>query len=461
MLSESGVEARAPAIAAEDFAVHVVWLDYRDGNWSVYYRRREAGGEWSPAERLATSRVEEPPSTPPAMLWEMLIRPTADAVQPEPTAAPLPDGARRLTFDSGRSEHPDIAANEEGLHVVWTDDRSGVREVYYIRRPANGVSWTPPEMLSESGVEARAPAIAAEDFAVHVVWLDYRDGNWSVYYRRREAGGEWSPAERLATSRVEEPPSTPPAMLWEPDLVATDGRVVGAAPVYPAWVNSISRGPDDPAWVTSTITKRANNGHAVSVAARGDDVYVTWTQIADQNWEVFFAHSADGGQTWSEPRQLTHALSNSYDPAVAVTQNAVHVVWADDYAGGFQIYYKRSYDQGETWSPPMLLTGQPGWFPALTATDGRLVLAWESYRRGNGEIMTRTSLDEGLTWSGAVRLSRYPGFSIYPALAGYDGRAYAVWQDNRDGNFEIYFKPVPAPGADTEFTAPEVVAELR
>lgn len=187
---------------------------------------------------------------------------------------------------------------------------------------------------------------------------------------------------------------------------------------------------------------------------------MTWTQIADQNWEVFFAHSADGGRTWSEPRQLVHAASNSYDPAVAVTENAVHVVWADDYAGGFQIVYKRSYDQGETWSPPMLLTGQPGWFPALTATDGRLVLAWESYRTGHAEIRTRTSLDEGLTWSGAEALTDYPGFSIYPALAGYDGRAYAVWQDNRAGNIEIYFKPVPVPAADAAFTPPPVVPEL-
>ena len=175
---------------------------------------------------------------------------------------------------------------------------------------------------------------------------------------------------------------------------------------------------------------------------------------------MFFAHSADGGRTWSDPRQLGHAASNSYDPAVAVTENAVHVVWADDYAGGFQIVYKRSYDQGETWSPPMLLTRQPGWFPALAATDGRLVLAWESYRTGNGEIRTRTSLDEGLTWSGAEALTDYPGFSIYPALAGYDGPAYAVWQDNRAGNFEIYFQPVPAPGAYAEFAPPLAAPDL-
>jgi hypothetical protein len=393
------------------------------------------------------------------VLREMLIRSAATAQQESAPASP-PDGARRLTFDPARSEHPDIAANDEGLHVVWTDDRSGVREIYYIRRPAGGAAWTPPEMLSESGVEARAPAIAAADSTVHVAWLDYRDGNWSIYYRRREAGGTWTEAERLGTSHVEVPPNTPPAMLWEPDLAVSDSRVVGVAPVYPIWVRSKSFGPDDPTWVKSTITNRANNGHGVSIAARGDDVYVTWTQIADQNWEVFFAHSADGGRTWSEPRQLVHAASNSYDPAVAVTENAVHVVWADDYAGGFQVVYKRSYDQGETWSPPMLLTRQPGWFPALTATDGRLVLAWESYRTGNGEIVTRTSLDEGLTWSGAEALTDYPAFSVYPALAGYGRRAYAVWQDNRAGNFEIYFKPVPAPGANAGFTSPPVIPEL-
>ena len=138
-------------------------------------------------------------------------------------------------------------------------------------------------MLSQSGVEARAPAIAAAGSTVHVAWLDYRDRNWSIYYQRREAGGTWTEVQRLGTSQVEMPPNTPPAMLWEPDFAASQDRVVGIAPVYPIWLRSKSLGPDDPTWVKSTIANRANNGHGISIAARGDDVYVTWTQIADQN----------------------------------------------------------------------------------------------------------------------------------------------------------------------------------
>jgi hypothetical protein len=119
-------------------------------------------------------------------------------------------------------------------------------------------------------------------------------------------------------------------------------------------------------------------------------------------------------------------------------------VWADDTVGQFRILYTRSISGGLIWTPPVPLTSGPGWYPALAAVDGRPVVAWEDYQSGNAEILVRRSLDrQGLVWSEPAYLSTAPGFSVYPALAVSGGRIYAVWQDDRDGNFEIYIGQVP------------------
>jgi hypothetical protein len=82
----------------------------------------------------------------------------------------------RLTNDPGRSERPAIAANWLGLHVVWADDRSGARSetgqsaIYYKFRPTGSTAWTDDLLISESGIEARAPAVTADDSFVHVTW---------------------------------------------------------------------------------------------------------------------------------------------------------------------------------------------------------------------------------------------------------------------------------------------------
>jgi hypothetical protein len=379
------------------------------------------------------------------VLTEML-RPSMLAV-PQAPAKELaqPDGAQRLTFDPGRSEHPAIAANDEGLHVVWVDDRSGAREIFYIRRPVGGSTWTPPEVLSESGVEARAPAITADALTVHVVWLDYREGNWSLYYRRRTASGGWTPVRCVVTSRVETH-DTWPAMPWEPGLAISNGLVVGVIPGYFDWIASIAQTQENPTGSVALISglEQTNNGHGVSVAARGTDVYATWIQVVDGHWVVFLARSSDGGQTWSRPWRVSRTGGNAIRPALIATESGLHLVWADDAVGQFRILYTRSSSRGLIWTQPVPLTSGPGWNPALTAADGRLAVAWEDYQTGDAEILFRRSLDgRGNAWSESVHLSRASGFSLYPALAVFDGRIYAVWQDDRDGNFEIYMAQVP------------------
>ena len=361
----------------------------------------------------------------------------------------------RLTFDLARSERPAIAVNSSGLHVVWGDDRSGQREVYYKLRPAGSPVWSDDLLLSHSGVEARAPTIAANEEGVHVAWLDYRHGNWALYYRLYTAAGGWGPETRLALSRVEGSPGGL-AMLWEPEAVASTGRVCLVAPVYGAGVQALCRDSGEATWITATAASAASNAHDVTLDMDGATVHAAWSQIADDNWEIYYNRSTDGGLTWATPSRLTNNQFNAWQPAIAAAGGSVHLVWADDRSGDFQILYKRSTDGGLTWSlfPVTLTTSTPdggAWHPAVVAMPDRLVLAWEEYRDGNGEIYARASDDSGLTWTVEGRMTTNAAFSALPRLAADNAGTYLVWQDNRDGNCEVYFAesatvtPTPTP----------------
>jgi hypothetical protein len=365
----------------------------------------------------------------------------------------------RLTNDPGRSERPAIAANWLGLHVVWADDRSGARSetgqsaIYYKFRPTGSTAWTDDLLISESGIEARAPAVTADDNFVHVTWqglarsetgqssgsVGDRPEQWALFYRRYTPLSGWSPVTEIARSVVEGEPGGP-AMLWEPEIVtASTGPVVGA-PVYPGQVRAY---PADNAWSASQVTGEGNNAHGVALAADGDRVYATWSQIGDGSWDIFYNHSTDGGQTWGGVRRLTSDVYNSYDPSIAAADGQVHLVWADDRSGTFQVYYRHSTDGGRTWTRDVPLTPATpdggSWHPSLVVAGQRLTLAWEDYRDGNAEVYARESLDGGVTWSADRRVTAAAAYSIYPRLTADGTLTHGVWQDNRDGNWEIYF----------------------
>ncbi len=70
-------------------------------------------------------------------------------------------------------------------------------------------------------------------------------------------------------------------------------------------------------------------------------------------------------------------------------------------------------------------------------------IVWRDYRDGNDEIYYKRSIDGGLSWNADTRLTNNPASSFTPSLAISGQVVHVVWQDNRDGNKEIYYKRNP------------------
>jgi len=138
------------------------------------------------------------------VLGEMIVG--YEARSPHVPSSPTADMAwpdeSRITNSPGLVEQPRVAVNGSGLHLVWVDNRSGQRQVYYKTRSSSG-EWSDDLQLSLGESEARAPAIAVDGDTVHVVWQDYQPGNWAIYHRQRAADGQWSAPDLVAES-VEE-----------------------------------------------------------------------------------------------------------------------------------------------------------------------------------------------------------------------------------------------------------------
>ncbi len=228
--------------------------------------------------------------------------------------------------------------------------------------------------------------VAASGDTVLAVWDDQRDGNYEIYFKRStDAGISWGEDTRLTNS----------AYSYDP-----------------------------------------------CITIKGSVVHIVWQELRDGYYEIYYIRSTDGGVSWDADTRLTTNTSDSWNPSIAANGSLVHVVWEDERQGNSEIYYKNSTDGGVTWGADTRLTSSPSdsWNPSVTVSGVFVHVAWYDFRDGNWEIYYKLSVDGGVSWGTDTRMTNNSHVSRYPCLASSGSVVHLVWHDDRDGNYEAYYK---------------------
>jgi len=287
-----------------------------------------------------------------------------------------------------------------------------------------------------------ARCIASSGSVVHVVWYDNRDGNEEIYYKRStNSGTNWGSDTRLTNNSSG---SNNPSVSLSGSVVHIvwyDNRD-GNNEIY--YKRSTDAGVS---WGTDTrLTNNSSSSFDPSVAVSGSVVHVVWHDYRTFNNEIYYKRSSDAGVSWSADSALTNNTANSNNSHIAVYGSMVHVAWTDVRDGNDEIYYKRSTDAGVSWGIDTRLTNNTSVSnnSSLSVSGMFVYVAWQDNRDGNWEIYYKSSNNEGTTWGADTRLTSNTSASyspsilvipVAPAIA-----VHVVWYDNRDGNFEIYYK---------------------
>jgi Neuraminidase (sialidase) len=364
--------------------------------------------------------------------------------------------AKRLTRTSGWSFRPAIAIDSSNtIHVVWQESTLVNSDIYYIRSPDGGATWSTVMGLTRTSGESWDPEIAIDSSnTIHVVWEHLlKPGNFLIYYRRSPDGGAtWSAVKRLTRTSGELGPD--PAIAIDSSntihVVWTD-----AAATPSNYEIYYRRSPDGgKTWsAVKRLTRTSDTSSQPAIAIDSSNtIHVVWQDYTagtypwSGNYEIYYRRSPDGGATWSTVIRLTQTSGFSLDPAIAIdSSNAIHVVWRDDTAGNDEIYYMRSPDGGATWRAVKRLSRTSGdsWDPAIAIDSSNTIhVVWAADMPGNynEEIYYMRSADGGTTWSAVKRLTRTSDISVSPAIAiDTSNIIHVVWTDHTPGNYEIYY----------------------
>lgn len=296
----------------------------------------------------------------------------------------------RLTNDTSSSVHPSIEISGAVIHVSWCDSRNGNEEIYYKRSTNAGITWSADTRMTNNSAQSEKPSIAAMNNTVLITWNDYRDGNKEIYLLASTNGGSsWSAETRLTNN------------------------------------TAISDYPD--------IEITATTWH------------LAWREFRTGAPQVFYKNSTNAGVTWSADTKIVNTGLDAENISLAAVGSAVHVCWADLRNSDYEIYYKRSTDNGVSWGADQRITNSSGSsaLPNISASGVYVHIVWEDERDTSTNIYYKFSTNFGDTWGADYQLVNSSVYAKQPSIFISGQTVHVVWEDNRDGNSEIYYKRNP------------------
>lgn len=152
------------------------------------------------------------------------------------------------------------------------------------------------------------------------------------------------------------------------------------------------------------------------IATSSQYVHAVWYDYRDGNSEIYYKRSSDGGLTWESDIRLTNASGDSKNPAITVSGSYVYIVWADGRPGGVGTYFKRSVDNGVTWSADTRISSIGG-YPSMAASGSNVHIVCS-------DILYIRSTDYGATWGVETRINEQ-GFN--PSVACVGNTVHVAW----------------------------------
>jgi hypothetical protein len=135
----------------------------------------------------------------------------------------------------------------------------------------------------------------------------------------------------------------------------------------------------------TNITNNPRDSVYAQIVANDNNVYMIWEESVTQNpneknYDIFFKKSEDNGNTFSKPINLSNNPGFSEHPQIAVSKNGVFIVWADNTnSNNTEIMFTKSEDNGTTFSKVINLSNnlQNSNNQEISAFDENVYVVWQ------------------------------------------------------------------------------------
>lgn len=326
------------------------------------------------------------------------------------------NSANKINTDSTDKDqqHVGFEVDEDGnIFFVWQDQRQGGTERIfsqnYLIDQENWTSqWENDIDLTASNNMINPVVSTYKDDYFYVAW-EKNTGNKQVYankFKTSDGSEDWNNEIKVAKSGNS-------ADQENPDIeVDLDNNV------YVAWQDNrddsadvflmrLKTKKDKPrqVWKNDLVVHKITTGKQENPrveSAYDDKIYVTWQDSRSGNYDIYLQRiSKNSRLNWTEKLVHDSNSNNKINPDLAIDDNRnVYVVWQEEISGSYEIYMQKLDRNGNKKWP----------------NDVQVNISTEA-----SQIKPKITVDS-------------------------NANSYIVWQDNRQGNWDIYGMKIDSDG---------------
>jgi len=229
--------------------------------------------------------------------------------------------------------------------------------------------------------------------------------------------------------------------------VSWDDDRVGNAEIY---VSGISE-TGVPIGSDFRVTNAAGGSWSSSLVWNGSVFEECWHDYFPGNSEIYCSQISEDCSSIGSIVRLTNDIAGSYWPSLVSNGSGFAVSWHDNRSGSYQIYLNFLSGMGVPLGSNIRITNSTGssQMSSLDWTGARYGVCWEDDHDGNKEIYCSIVSDIGALIASDIRITDDIHNSRYPALAWNGAQHVVAWEDDRNGNKDIYLAYLSATGVVT------------
>ena len=237
----------------------------------------------------------------------------------------------------------------------------------------------------------------------------------------------------------------------EGNRTALDEYVQGLTPPVQTWPASVQ---------VNDVATGQQDRPDIALGADGA-TYLIWDDYrTGGQGDIYFSRRDPATGTWSASQKVNDDVNGGtqYNAAIALdASNNAYAVWQDPRQGtiknvDYNIFFSKRSAATGLWSANIRINDDTSGRAVQTSariavkSAGDAVAVWEDHRSNQWNVYSSRLAAGGSTWAANLRVTDNTvsrKFTPDVAIAA-DGTAYAVWEDDRSGNSDVWFSKLPA-----------------
>jgi hypothetical protein len=369
-----------------------------------------------------------------------------------------------ISSNEGHSELPKFAVEGNNISIIWLDDSSGYRDVFFKRSIDGGKTFEKTINLGNIPGGAYDHQVAVIDNFVFIIWEQSPDNNGQIFFKRSIDGGKTF-EKTINLGNNTGLSGTPQISVSKGNSSDLDSNSVNVHIIWHGSSEGIVLRNSDNGGNTfeKAISLSKNNPFAFfpKITTQGNNVYASWITIYGKGTEngtteVAFAKSVDKGTTFGKPINLTNNAKISFNLELAAEGNDVYLVWIngtfvkDEFPILTDTMFKYSNNSGQTFHDTISLNNYTGWSanPLIKTKGDKLYIIWTevSQNRYSDIYFCVINIKDAKECNYKINVSNDSNNSFNPSFDVSNNSTLVAWI-NEDSNYStsIIIKKISDP----------------